>query len=95
MILETERLLVRNSPDSDVNSYMILSQDVGYNCFSRPGYFSRAEQALHNTCTILFMPSCRTGFTTFLALSLLADDSFLPAFVLSLSSQASVADNPR
>lgn len=48
MILETERLLRRNWLDSDVNSYMILSRDVGYNCFSRPGYFlvRTAEEAL-------------------------------------------------
>ena len=39
MILETERLILRNWLESDVNSYMILSEDVGYNCFSRPGHF--------------------------------------------------------
>src|ERR1700730_3823878 len=39
MILETERLILRDWRESDVNHYMVLSQDVGYNCFSRPGRF--------------------------------------------------------
>jgi ribosomal-protein-alanine N-acetyltransferase len=39
MMLETERLVLRNWLQSDVNSYMILAKDVGYNCFSRPGHF--------------------------------------------------------
>ena len=39
MILETERLVLRNWLESDVNSYMILANDVGYNCFARPGHF--------------------------------------------------------
>jgi [ribosomal protein S5]-alanine N-acetyltransferase len=47
MILETERLILRHWLESDVNCYMILSEDVGYNCFSRPGYFlvRSAEEA--------------------------------------------------
>lgn len=39
LILETERLVLRNWIESDVDCYMILSHDVGYNCFSRPGHF--------------------------------------------------------
>lgn len=39
MILETERLLLREWRESDVNHYMTLARDVGYNCFSRPGRF--------------------------------------------------------
>jgi ribosomal-protein-alanine N-acetyltransferase len=39
MKLETERLVLRNWLESDVNCYMILAKDVGYNCFSRPGHF--------------------------------------------------------
>jgi ribosomal-protein-alanine N-acetyltransferase len=39
MILETERLVLRNWLASDVNCYMVLAKDVGYNCFSRPGHF--------------------------------------------------------
>lgn len=39
MILETERLALRNWLESDVPSYTRLSEDVGYNCFSRPGHF--------------------------------------------------------
>jgi ribosomal-protein-alanine N-acetyltransferase len=39
MILETKRLVLRNWLESDVNCYMILAKDVGYNCFSRPGHF--------------------------------------------------------
>jgi ribosomal-protein-alanine N-acetyltransferase len=39
MILETQRVVLRNWLEFDVNSYMILAKDVGYNCFSRPGHF--------------------------------------------------------
>jgi RimJ/RimL family protein N-acetyltransferase len=39
MILETERLLLREWRETDVNHYMTLAGDVGYNCFSRPGRF--------------------------------------------------------
>lgn len=39
MILEGERVLVRNWLDSDVGHYMALANDVGYNCFSQPGHF--------------------------------------------------------
>jgi [ribosomal protein S5]-alanine N-acetyltransferase len=39
MILETKRLVLRNWLESDVDSYMVLANDVGYNCFSRPGHF--------------------------------------------------------
>lgn len=37
--LETERLTLRNWQETDASSYMLLSQDVGYNCFSLPGQF--------------------------------------------------------
>jgi len=39
MILETERLVLRNWQQSDVNCYMALAKDIGYNCFSLPGQF--------------------------------------------------------
>lgn len=39
MILKTERLALRNWLEADVLSYMKLSEDIGYNCFSRPGQF--------------------------------------------------------
>ena len=39
MKLETERLVLRNWQESDANHYYILGNDVGYNCFSRPGYY--------------------------------------------------------
>ncbi len=39
MVPETERLLVRNWQESDVNHYLVLAHDVGYNCFSLPGRF--------------------------------------------------------
>lgn len=39
LTLETERLSLRNWVDSDVGSYMLLSKDVGYSCFSPPGHF--------------------------------------------------------
>jgi RimJ/RimL family protein N-acetyltransferase len=47
MILETERLILRNWRESDVDCYMTLSRDLGYNCFARPGYFlvRNAEEA--------------------------------------------------
>lgn len=39
MVLETERLVLRNWQESDAHWYMVLARDVGYNCFSCPGYF--------------------------------------------------------
>jgi [ribosomal protein S5]-alanine N-acetyltransferase len=39
MILETERLVLRNWQQSDVDCYMALAKDIGYNCFSLPGQF--------------------------------------------------------
>jgi [ribosomal protein S5]-alanine N-acetyltransferase len=39
MILETERLVVRNWQESDVEHYLTLATDVGYHCFSAPGRF--------------------------------------------------------
>lgn len=39
LTLETERLTLRNWLETDVSNYMLLSQDVGYNCFSLPGRF--------------------------------------------------------
>jgi ribosomal-protein-alanine N-acetyltransferase len=40
MVLETERLLMREWRESDLDCYMALSEDVGYNCFTHPGRFS-------------------------------------------------------
>lgn len=53
MILETDRLTLRNWQESDVDSYMTLARDVGYNCFSRPGYFlvhnvEQAREKIHD-----------------------------------------------
>lgn len=39
MILETERLVLKNWQESDVSHYLVLAHDVGYNCFSPPGRF--------------------------------------------------------
>jgi RimJ/RimL family protein N-acetyltransferase len=39
MMLETERLVLRNWRESDVDHYLVLAGDVGYHCFSRPGRF--------------------------------------------------------
>jgi [ribosomal protein S5]-alanine N-acetyltransferase len=39
LFLQTERLTLRDWRESDVNHYMCLSHDVGYNCFSLPGRF--------------------------------------------------------
>lgn len=39
MLIETERLIIRNWQASDVNHYLVLAHDVGYNCFSLPGRF--------------------------------------------------------
>jgi len=48
MRMDTERLIVRNWQESDVQFYMTLAKDVGYNCFSRPGHFlvNSTEEAL-------------------------------------------------
>lgn len=44
MLLETERLKLREWRETDVECYMTLSRDVGYNCFSPPGaYLVRDE----------------------------------------------------
>ena len=47
LTLETGRLTLRNWLETDVGSYMLLSTDVGYNCFSPPGRFlvSTPEEA--------------------------------------------------
>lgn len=37
--LQTERLVLRNWLETDVDCYSVLSRDVGYNCFSPPGRF--------------------------------------------------------
>ena len=39
LTLETSRLTLRNWRENDVSSYMLLANDVGYNCFSPPGRF--------------------------------------------------------
>ncbi len=39
MMLETERLVLRNWRESDVDHYLVLAGAVGYNCFSQPGRF--------------------------------------------------------
>ena len=47
MMLQTERLVLRNWQESDVDHYLVLAGDVGYHCFSRPGRFlvHSAEEA--------------------------------------------------
>ena len=47
MILETERLVLREWRESDVSHYLVLANDIGYHCFSRPGRFlvRNAEEA--------------------------------------------------
>ena len=45
MLIETQRLTLREWRDTDVECYLTLSRDVGYNCFSPPGaYLVRDEQ---------------------------------------------------
>ena len=39
MMLETERLILRNWRESDIDHYLVLAGDVGYHCFSQPGRF--------------------------------------------------------
>jgi hypothetical protein len=39
MMLETERLILRNWQESDVEHYLVLASDVGYHFFTRPGRF--------------------------------------------------------
>ena len=57
MILDTERLMVRSWRESDVDCYMTLAKDVGYNCFASPGSFlvNTAEEAkakIHQRMTL-------------------------------------------
>lgn len=40
LTLETPRLVLRNWREDDVDSYLLLAQDVGYNCFAPPGRFA-------------------------------------------------------
>lgn len=39
MMVVTERLILRNWQESDLDHYLVLSRDVGYHCFTRPGRF--------------------------------------------------------
>jgi [ribosomal protein S5]-alanine N-acetyltransferase len=39
MLIETPRLALREWRETDVDCYLTLSRDVGYNCFSPPGRF--------------------------------------------------------
>jgi len=39
MLIETPRLTLREWRETDVECYLTLSRDVGYNCFSPPGRF--------------------------------------------------------
>jgi hypothetical protein len=48
MILETERLFLRNWLTSDVRQYIILANDVGYSCFSAPAIFWLAQPRRRN-----------------------------------------------
>ncbi len=47
MLMEAERVILRDWQESDVDSYLLLARDVGYNCFSPPGFYwaSTAEEA--------------------------------------------------
>lgn len=45
MLIETRRLTLREWCEMDVDCYLRLSRDVGYNCFSPPGaYLVRDEE---------------------------------------------------
>ncbi len=45
MLIETSRLTLREWRETDVECYLTLSRDVGYNCFSPPGaYVVRDEE---------------------------------------------------
>jgi ribosomal-protein-alanine N-acetyltransferase len=70
MILETERLVLRNWMESDVDCYLVLAKDVGYNCFSRPGRFlvrnaEEAKEKIHDMI-MLFNKSKLGKFPIFL-----------------------------
>lgn len=39
MLIETPRLTLREWLETDVDCYLTLSRDVGYNCFSPPRRF--------------------------------------------------------
>jgi RimJ/RimL family protein N-acetyltransferase len=42
MQFETERLILRPWQEGDVENYLTLAKDVGYTCFTTPGFFSFA-----------------------------------------------------
>jgi [ribosomal protein S5]-alanine N-acetyltransferase len=45
MLIETPRLTLREWRETDLDCYLTLSRDIGYNCFSPPGaYLVRDEQ---------------------------------------------------
>lgn len=44
MLLETERLRLRNWQEDDVEHYLVLSKDIGYNCFAHPGRFAARDR---------------------------------------------------
>lgn len=39
-VIETERLKIRPWSEDDLDHYLLLANDVGYNCFSLPGQFA-------------------------------------------------------
>lgn len=43
--LETPRLIVRSWRETDLDPYLTLSTDVGYNCFAQPGYYLVRDRA--------------------------------------------------
>ncbi|MGH9738155.1 MAG: GNAT family N-acetyltransferase [Candidatus Acidiferrales bacterium] len=45
MRIETKRLFLREWRETDVNSYIEMSRDIGYNCFSPPGAYSVRDEA--------------------------------------------------
>ncbi|MGH9687719.1 MAG: GNAT family N-acetyltransferase [Candidatus Acidiferrales bacterium] len=44
MQIETKRLFLREWRESDVDSYIAMSRDIGYNCFSPPGAYSVRDE---------------------------------------------------
>jgi ribosomal-protein-alanine N-acetyltransferase len=44
-MIETQRLRIRPWREADARHYVTLSEDVGYTCFSTPGYYSVASLA--------------------------------------------------
>ncbi len=67
MLLETERLSIRGWTLEDVGPHRLMASDVGYTCFSTPGFFSfKDEQELREKVARRAILFSETGFGKYL-----------------------------